>query len=292
MNIRVLRYFIEIVRLGNITRAAHSLHVSQPSLSRQIKELEVTLGVTHFERGHQEIKLTEEGYYLYERAQEIIALVDKTSQHLQSHEVISGTLSIGAGESAALQPLMEVVSDILRDYPDVRVNLTSGDATTIRQMVDQGNLEFGVVMGHEVLTNYNSLKLPSANRWGILMRQDSPLAQKEVIKPEDLIGQQLLTSIQSRSQDVFRSWAGELINHYHFVGEYNLLYNAELLVQTGACVALAYEGLADMHSQQLAFRRLSPTVADDNTLIWAQDRQLPHVGELFLQLLKTRLKLK
>ena len=116
MNIRVLRYFIEIVREGNISSAAHRLHISQPALSRQIMELETTLGVTLFERGHRQIKLTQEGYYLYERAQEITALVDKTTYHLQSNSVVSGTLDIGAGESSALMPLMDVLAQILRYY--------------------------------------------------------------------------------------------------------------------------------------------------------------------------------
>lgn len=290
MNIRVLRYFIEIVREGNISHAAHRLHVSQPALSRQIMELETTLGVTLFERGHRQIKLTEEGYYLYERAQEITALVDKTTHHLQSNEVISRTLGIGAGESQALKPVMDVMAAILQEYPDILVNLVSGDATAIRQQVDQGSLEFGVVMGHEVLLNYNSLKLPTANHWGVLIRQDSPLAKKKAIVPTDLVGQAILTSAQSRNQDVFRSWAGDLINQYKFIGNYNLLYNAELLVQAGGCLALAYDGIANLYDQQLVFRPLTPVVADENILIWAKDHPLPNVAKLFLKMLRTQLK--
>lgn len=292
MEIRVLRYFIEIVREGNMSNAAHRLHVSQPALSRQIRELETILGVTLFERGHRQIKLTDEGYYLYERAQEITSLVDKTTYHLQSQEVISGTLGIGAGESAAMRPIMEVVAQILRDYPDVRVNLVSGDATMIRRQVDQGNLEFGVVMGREVLLNYQTLKLPSLNQWGILMPVNHPLAQRQAIRPADLVGQSLITSTQSRLQDAFRDWAGSLISQYNFVSNYNLLYNAGLLVQAGAGLALAYDGIANLYDQQLAFRPLSPAVTDENTLIWAKDRQLPHVGQLFLKLLQAQLELQ
>jgi DNA-binding transcriptional LysR family regulator len=289
MNIRVLRYFIEIVREGNISSAAHRLHISQPALSRQIMELETTLGVTLFERGHRQIKLTQEGYYLYERAQEITALVDKTTYHLQANEVVSGTLDIGAGESSALMPMMDVLAQILRDYPEVRVNLTSGDSTVIRQQIDQGSLEFGVVMGHENLLNYNSLPLPAQNRWGILMRKTEPLAAKQVITPGDLLGLSLLTSVQSRAQDTFRDWAGDLINQYHFVGSYNLLYNAELLVKAGAGMALAYDGIANLYDQDLVFRPLSPALTDANILIWNKDRQLPNVAQLFLKLLRERI---
>ncbi len=289
MNIRVLRYFIEIVREGNISSAAHRLHISQPALSRQIMELETTLGVTLFERGHRQIKLTQEGYYLYERAQEITALVDKTTYHLQSNSVVSGTLDIGAGESSALMPLMDVLAQILRYYPEVRVNLTSGDSTAIRQQVGQGSLEFGVVMGHENLLNYNSLTLPAQNRWGILMRRTEPLAAKLVITPGDLLGLSLLTSVQSRVQDTFRDWAGDLINQYNFVGNYNLLYNAELLVKAGAGMALAYDGIANLYDQDLVFRPLAPALTDANILIWNKDHQLPNVAQLFLKLLRERI---
>ena len=289
MNIRVLRYFIEIVREGNISSAAHRLHISQPALSRQIMELETTLGVTLFERGHRQIKLTQEGYYLYERAQEITALVDKTTYHLQSTSVVSGTLDIGAGESSALMPLMDVLAQILRYYPEVRVNLTSGDSTAIRQQVGQGSLEFGVVMGHENLLNYNSLTLPAQNRWGILMRRTEPLAAKPVITPGDLLGLSLLTSVQSRGQDTFRDWAGDLINQYNFVGNYNLLYNAELLVKAGAGMALAYDGIANLYDQDLVFRPLAPALTDANILIWNKDHQLPNVAQLFLRLLRERI---
>lgn len=289
MNIRVLRYFIEIVREGNISSAAHRLHISQPALSRQIMELETTLGVTLFERGHRQIKLTQEGYYLYERAQEITALVDKTTYHLQSNSVVSGTLDIGAGESSALMPLMDVLAQILRYYPEVRVNLTSGDSTAIRQQVGQGSLEFGVVMGHENLLNYNSLTLPAQNRWGILMRRTEPLAAKPVITPGDLLGLSLLTSVQSRVQDTFRDWAGDLINQYNFVGNYNLLYNAELLVKAGAGMALAYDWIANLYDQDLVFRPLAPALTDANILIWNKDHQLPNVAQLFLKLLRERI---
>lgn len=289
MDIRVLRYFIEIVKDGTISSAAHSLHISQPALSNQIHDLEAELGVTLFERGHRQITLTEDGYYLYERAQEIAALVDKTTYHLQSQEVISGVLGIGAGESQALQPVMDVVAQILRDYPDVRTNLVSGASATIRRQVDQGSLEFGVVMGREQLQNYNTLLLPAKNRWGILLKEDHPLAKQKEIAPADLIGQALITSSQSRLQDSFRDWAGSLVEQYHFVGNYNLLYNAELLVKAGAGIALAYDGIANLYNQGLAFRPLQPAVTDNNTLIWAKNRQLPHVGLLFLDLLKKRL---
>lgn len=185
---------------------------------------------------------------------------------------------------------MDVLAQILRDYPDVRINLVSGDSTFIRRQIDQGNLEFGVVMGQETLGEYNTIKLPAQNNWGVLMRPDHPLAKRKEIGPTNLIGQSLLTSAQSRLQQVLRNWAGSSFNQYNFIGKYNLLYNAELLVKAGAGIALAYDGIANLYDQGLTFRPLAPSLSDDNTLIWAQNRQLPHVGRLFLDLLQAKIK--
>lgn len=164
MEIRVLRYFIEIVREGNISAAAQRLHISQPALSRQIMDLETELGTTLFEQGHRQIKLTQEGYYLYERAQEITSLVAKTEYNLQSRDVISGTLDIGGGESSAMQVVMDVLHDILKEYPNIKINLVSGDFGSIQWQLDKGLIEFGVIMGNHNLENYHSLTLPKKNQ--------------------------------------------------------------------------------------------------------------------------------
>lgn len=290
METRVLRYFNEIVHEGNISNAARQLHVSQPALSRQIMDLETELGVTLFERGHRQIKLTEEGHYLYQRSQEILAMIDKTEYHLQGQDMISGVLDIGAGESASLKPIMEVIRQIMQEYPEVLVNLVSGDSETIRQKIDNGLLEFGVLMGQENMTNYSTMELPLDNRWGVLMRSNSPLANQDEIKPSDLIGHPLMTSSQTRRQDTFRHWAGDLLDQFKFVGNYNLIYNAALLAQTGACLVLTYQDLIDTKNHRdLVFRPLSSHVVDHNTLIWAQNKPLSNLSQLFLQLLRTEI---
>lgn len=287
MEIRVLRYFIEIVREGNISAAAHHLHISQPALSRQIMDLETELGTTLFERGHRQIKLTQEGYYLYERAQEITSLVAKTEYNLQSREVISGTLGIGGGESAAVQVVMDVLHDIVTEYPNIKVNLISGDFSSIQQQLDKGLIEFGVIMGPHNLGNYHSLVLPQKNQWGILLPKNEPLAQQAVVTPTDLIGHPLITSYQTNNGEAFREWAGSLFNQYEFMGRYNLIYNAALLVRTGACFALTYRDLVP-EGGDLVFRPLSPELADINTLIWNKNQQLPNVARLFIQKITDR----
>lgn len=291
MENRVLRYFIEIVQEGNISHAAERLHISQPALSRQIMDLEDELGVTLFERGHRQITLTQEGHYLYERAVEITDLIDKTTYSLQSDQVLSGTLDIGSGESVALQPLMEIVADIIEKHPDIKVNLTSGDAQLVRQKLNNGTIDFGILMGNENLGNFHSLKLSQVNQWGVLMRSDHPLAKKTALTVDDLKGTPLMTSMQAQQQDAFRNWAGNQLDELNFIGHYNLIYNATLLVRSGSCIALAYADLINTTSNpELAFRPLTPQVVDSNNLVWNQNHPLSNVAQLFLKRVQASLK--
>lgn len=289
MELRVLRYFIAIVQAKNISKAAAKLHVSQPALSRQIHQLESELGKTLFVRGHRQIHLTSAGYYLYQRAAEIIKLVDKTEYKLSQAEVIAGTLDIGAGESIALQPIMNVLEQIHRDHPEVRLNLLSGNAFLIQHKLDAGLLDFGIVMGEETpsIDHYHLYRLQAKNRWGVLLPADHPLAKKQAVNPADLLNQDLLLPVGVRETNSFRVWAGAHHSQYRFLGTYNLAYNAALLVKTGACLALCYEGLANLgRIGGLAFRPLQPSLYDDNFLIWAKNTQLSALSQLFLDLVK------
>ncbi|MRN07146.1 LysR family transcriptional regulator [Lactobacillus sp. 0.1XD8-4] len=292
MEVRVLRYFIAVVQEGTISNAAKHLHVSQPTLSRQLMDLESELGITLFERGHRQINLTQEGYYLFERAQEITGLIDKTETDLQSQKIISGTLNIGAGESNSLRSLMNVIAEIIKKYPNIKVNLISGDSDFIYHHLNHGMLDFGVVMGPEKLLNYHSIILPQKNTWGILAPKDHPIAKKEKVTPKDLIGFPLLTSAQSKQQDVFRNWAGPLNDQFNFIGQYNLIFNARLLAETGACLALTYENLININETNLVFRPLTPKISDQNNLIWNKNMQLSNVAQVFLKLLKNELNNK
>lgn len=287
MDIRVLRYFVAIAQEQNISHAAQILHVSQPALSRQIADLETELNIKLFDRGHRQIKLTQEGYYLLERAQEIIGLVDKTTYNLQKQDVISGTLDIGGGESIAMKAVMQTIQQIVHQYPEVHVNLRSGDADLIQAQLDNGILEFGVIMGQRQLNNYNSLPLPAENHWGILMRADEQLAQNDSIRPRDLIGQPLLVSAQASQRGLFKEWSNDLFEQFNFIGTYNLIFNASLLIKTGACMALTYENLIETtENSALTFRPLAPQLCDTNTLIWSKNRHLPNASQLFINTLQ------
>lgn len=288
MDIRVLRYFVTIAQELNMSRAAELLNVSQPALSRQIADLEDELGVKLFRREHRHLALTQEGHYLLGRAQQIVGLVNKTTYHLQKQDVISGTIEIGAGESSGITPLMETLHQIMRQYPEVRVNLRSGDYEDILAGLDAGLLEFGVLMGYHNLNNYNTLQLPEENRWGVLMRADAQLAEKDVIQPIDLVGRPLITSRQAAQRGTFQIWSGDLFDQLNFVGTYNLIFNGSLLVKTGAVIALTYDKLIDNYTTKngLAFRPLAPEITEPNTLVWSKNHQLPNLNRLFLDTLQ------
>lgn len=217
-----------------------------------------------------------------------MGLVNKTTYHLQKQDVISGTIEIGAGESSGITPLMETLHQVMRQYPEVRVNLRSGDYEDILAGLDAGLLEFGVLMGYHNLNNYNTLQLPEENRWGVLMRADAQLAEKDVIQPIDLVGRPLITSRQAAQRGTFQIWSGELFNQLNFVGTYNLIFNASLLVQTGAVMALTYDKLIDHYTTKdgLVFRPLAPAVVEPNTLVWSKNHQLPNLNRLFLDTLQ------
>ncbi|WP_252903983.1 LysR family transcriptional regulator substrate-binding protein [Secundilactobacillus oryzae] len=222
-----------------------------------------------------------------QRAEEIISIVDKTTYNLQKQDIISGTLDIGAGESIGLRPVMQTIQQIVRQYPEVHINLKSGDSEDIKAKLDAGTLEFAVIMGHQQLSQYNTLTLPDENQWGALMRKDEQLASHEVITASDLLGRPLIGSGQMMRLATFREWSHNLIDQYNFIGTYNLIFNAKLLVETGAGIALTYKDLVDTTGDtDLIFRPLSPKMSEPNTLIWPKNHSLPNVSQLFLDTLK------
>lgn len=287
MDIRSLNYFSQIVNSGNITRAAQQLHVSQPALSRQIKEMENELGVQLLIRNHNHVLPTQAGQYLYNRANEIITLMNSTIQSISEQDEINGSLEIGAGESIALMPVMEVINQILNQYPETFVNLVSGDEQLIKQKLENGSLDFGIIMGNDNLIDYHSLSIPNDNVWGVLVTKTDPLAQLDSVTVNDLLQRNILISDQAYRQDRLRQWAGDNLSKLNFIGRYNLINNARLLVETGNCVALTYEGI--INSPKVVFRPLSPSLMDHNYLIWNSNHQLSNLGKLFIKKLKEKL---
>ncbi|MDK6503287.1 LysR family transcriptional regulator [Lactobacillus crispatus] len=287
MELRVLNYFVATAQELNMTRAAQKLLVSQPALSRQIADLEDELGVKLFNRQPRHLTLTPAGQYLYEQAKEILTLASKTKSNLQSSAVISGDLTIAAGESFAMQRLMNIVSNIIRDYPTVKIHILSGDYEFAERRLNTGAVDFAVIIGNLPLDNYASLQLPEKDTWGVLMTKDDPLAKKSAITAEDLVGRNVLNSQQAENRKYFDSWFGNYKEQINIIGTVNLNFNGTLLVKNKAAIMLTLDKLANISDESnLTFRPITPMLKQPVTVIWKRENNLSPVADLFLNRLR------
>lgn len=287
MELRVLNYFVATAQELNMTRAAQKLLVSQPALSRQIADLEDELGVKLFNRQPRHLTLTPAGQYLYEQAKEILTLASKTKSNLQSSAVISGDLTIAAGESFAMQRLMNIVSNIIRDYPTVKIHILSGDYEFAERRLNTGAVDFAVIIGNLPLDNYASLQLPEKDTWGALMTKDDPLAKKSAITAEDLVGRNVLNSQQAENRKYFDSWFGNYKEQINIIGTVNLNFNGTLLVKNKAAIMLTLDKLANISDESnLTFRPITPMLKQPVTVIWKRETNLSPVADLFLNRLR------
>ena len=287
MKLRVLNYFVATAQELNMTRAAQRLLVSQPALSRQIADLEDELGVKLFNRQPRHLTLTPAGQYLYEQAKEILTLASKTKSNLQSSAVISGDLTIAAGESFAMQRLMNIVSNIIRDYPTVKIHILSGNYEFAERRLDTGAVDFAVIIGNLPLDNYASLQLPEKDTWGVLMTKDDPLAKKSAITAEDLVGRNVLNSQQAENRKYFDSWFGNYKEQINIIGTVNLNFNGTLLVKNKAAIMLTLDKLANISDESnLTFRPITPMLKQPVTVIWKRETNKSPVADLFLNRLR------
>lgn len=287
MELRVLNYFVATAQELNMTRAAQKLLVSQPALSRQIADLEDELGVKLFNRQPRHLTLTPAGQYLYEQAKEILTLASKTKSNLQSSAVISGDLTIAAGESFAMQRLMNIVSNIIRDYPTVKIHILSGDYEFAERRLDTGAVDFAVIIGNLPLDNYASLQLPEKDTWGVLMTKDDPLAKKSAITAEDLVGRNVLNSQQAENRKYFDSWFGNYKEQINIIGTVNLNFNGTLLVKNKAAIMLTLDKLANISDESnLTFRPITPMLKQPVTVIWKRETNKSPIADLFLNRLR------
>lgn len=290
MELRVLRYFLAVAQYQNMTKAAHELLVSQPTLSKQLADLETELGAQLFVRGHRQITLTEEGEYLQTRAKEIIQLANQTAANIQADQVVTGKLSIGAGESVGMKRIMKVVSEIIQDYPDVKIHLVSGNADEMENALNHGTIDFAVLMGKRNLNNYNYLSLPETNKWGLVMKSDDLLAKKNIITPSDLIGLPLLMSEQGLEEHRFQDWWKNFSEKMNIVGTYTLTFNAQLMVGEGNVYMITFDHLINTtNNEDLTFRPLSPTLTEPTYIIWKKNIVQSKVAQLFIKRLTASL---
>ena len=294
MEIRVLRYFLTIAREGSITNAANFLHVTQPTLSRQIRDLEEELGQKLFNRGSHNMTLTAEGMILRKRAEEIISMVDKTEAEFSSMEnVVGGDIYIGGGETDAIKLVAQIAYELRADYPDIRYHLYSGNSEDVTERLDKGLLDFGILIQPADISKYDYINIPARDTWDVVMRRDSPLAMKEVIRKEDLLNVPLICSRQAisgeRRGNEFAEWFGEDFDKLDIVATFNLVYNATIMVETGVGYAVTIDKIANTTEiSNLCFRPLEPRLDSGLNVIWKKYQVFSSAAELFLNKLRER----
>lgn len=288
MEVRVLRYFLAVAREESVTGAAETIHVTQPTLSKQLMDLEKELGKKLFVRGNRKITLTEEGMILWKRAQEIIDLVDKAkSEIVGTDEVISGDIYIGGGETEAIRVIGKTVKKLQDDYPKIHCHIFSGNADDVTERLDKGLLDFGVLIEPADIKKYDYLKLPSADTWGLLLKKDSPLAMHDSIKPEDLLNIPLLCSSQSLVRNVISGWLGSDYEKLNIVATYNLIYNASIMVEEGVGYALCIDKLVNTTgNSNLCFKPLEPRLQANLEIVWKKYHIFSKATNKFLERLQ------
>ena len=285
MDIRVLRYFLTVAREESFSRAAQALYLSQPTLSRQIRDMEGELGVTLFIRTSRHVILTKEGMRLRKRAQEIVDLVDKTREEFSSlEEDIAGDVSIGGGETHVMREIATVAIAVRERYPRIRYHLFSGNADDVTDRLDKGLLDFGVVIEPADIHKYEFLQIPGKDTWGLLMPEAHPLARMAAITPAMLEGVPLLTSRQSLAYGGLFSWLGKNMDTLNVAATYNLVFNAALMVEQGMGCALALDHLVGaMDLRGLCFRPLEPRLEVGLSLVWKKYQIFSPAAEVFLR---------
>ena len=296
MEIRTLRYFLAVAREGSITRAANFLHLTQPTLSRQMQDLEQELGRQLLIRKSHRGDLTPEGVLLRKRAEEIVAMVDKTeAEFIALEDTISGDIYIGSGETRGLCPIADLIRQLRAECPGIRYHLHSGNAQDVTDRLDKGLLDFGILIQPADIAKYDTLSLPAKDVWGVLMRRDSPLAQKEYIEKADLMELPLICSRQvitpHPGENAFADWFGEDFGKLDIAVNYNLVYNAALLVEAGVGYAITLDGLANTsESSKLCFRPLWPRLESGLDIVWKKYQVFSPAAELFLSRLREKIE--
>ena len=292
MELRVLQYFLAVAKEQNISAAAQSLHLTQPTLSRQLRELEEELGKQLMVRGSRKITLTEEGMLLRKRAEEILELVDRTEKEVtQSDETVSGDIYIGTGETDGMRQIVRTANQLRENCPGIRFHIVSGDAVDVCERLDKGLLDFGVLLGDIDKTKYNYMELPMKDTWGVLVRRDSPLAEKDAVSPRDLWDKPLILSRQVDNKSGLYRWLRKEPSELHTVATYNLIYNASLMVDEGIGYAFTLDKLVNTTGSDLCFRPLQPKLELGMYLVWKRSQIFSKASELFLERLQEQMVL-
>lgn len=287
MDIRILRYFLAVAREENMTKAAEQLHVTQPTLSKALRSLEEELGKKLFTRHSFSIRLTEEGQLLRNRAEDLVSMADKITQEFVTlDDITGGDIYFGLAESFQIRYLAREISDFRRQYPDLRYHITSGDTEQVTEKLDKGLLDFAVLVGKPDESRYEYVQFPEPDKWGLVFRGEDPMAEKEVITVDDLIGLPLFCSEQSWRNDL-PTWCGERVRELHLEGSFRLSYNASLFAKEGLGYLLTLDHLVDTSAVSgLVFRPLTPPLTTELYLIWKKYQAFSPIAQRFLKHVK------
>lgn len=294
MEIRVLKYFLAVAREGSITGAANTLHLTQPTLTRQLQDLEKELGQKLLKRGKYKVSLTPEGLLLRKRAEEIIEMVEKTEAEFQSiSETVAGDIYIGSGETELMKYIAVIMKEMQEEYPNIKFHIYSGNAEDVVEKLDRGYLDFGILIQPIDLSKYDHLPFPEKDVWGVLMRKDSPLASKEVVTLEDIKDLPIFASRQMTpkysAQSGFLDWFGDEYKNLNIRATFNLIYNASIMVKAGIGYAVTLDKLANTSSEsELCFRELYPKLESGLDIAWKKNQVFSPAAKLFLEKLKNK----
>ncbi|HBM3500559.1 TPA: LysR family transcriptional regulator [Listeria monocytogenes] len=286
MELRVLNYFLTVAREKTISQAAEVLHLSQPTLSKQLKELEEELGVTLFIRGNWSITLTEDGLYLANRGKEILSLVELTTSNLLQNETISGKIMIGAAETRGFEFIGSMLHELREKHSDITFQLHSGNADDVLEKIEHGLLDFGLVINPVEKLQYEYLPLNIEDTWGILVNTKHSLAKKAVVTPSDIEANPIVVSNQSFIDNQLASWLGEHFEQLNVIGRYNLLYNASLLAKENIASILCIDGIINTKNTNLKFIPFSPPLTAGISIVWKKNQTFSSASKEFLRLIK------
>ncbi len=285
MEIRVLRYFLTVVREESITKASEVLHITQPTLSRQLAQMEGEIGVKLFDRGTRKIKLTNEGILLRRRAEEILQLVDKTEKELvEQGEQVEGKISIGCGEIASVQLLPELIDSFRHKYPRVTFDIFTATADLVKEQMDKGLLDIGLLLEPIDMEKYDFIRLHVKEKWVVLMRPDDPLSEKDAVTAKDLFPLPLILPRRMNVQSELASWFGSYYEKLNVVFTSNLNTNSAIMVSNGLAYSLVIEGaMSFWDKSKVTYRPLSPALHATSVLAWKRGEPFSLAATKFIE---------
>lgn len=291
MDIKALRYFLAVAREENMTRAAAVLHVTQPTLSKQLKALEEELGKQLFTRHAFSIELTDEGQLLRKRAEDLVDMADKiTNEFSALDDITDGDIYFGLAESYQISFLAKQIKRFKEQYPGLRYHITSGGTEQVLERLNKGILDFAVLVETPDYSKYSVLEFPETDKWGIVISKDHPLAEKELIRVDDLIGLPLFCSEQSWQADIPR-WAGNKMDQLRLEGSFQLAYNGSIFAAENLGVLLTFDKLVNTGSESpLTFRPLTPALENKMYLVWKKYQVFSPIAERFIEKFRNSLE--